>query len=59
MSERTHRYVMDPDRYVPLPKGWVDYVENPLDPERMRIIRCPIGAAPAWVQARHRGEDRR
>lgn len=41
---------------LPLPAGWVDYVEDPMTPQQ-RIVRCPIGAAPAWVQRKHANRD--
>lgn len=40
----------------PLSVGWVEYVENPLT-EQQRIVRCPLGAAPGWVQQKHANHD--
>lgn len=49
------RYSESPYR---LPPGWVTYIENPLTPEAT-VVRCPLSAAPAWVQAKHANEARK
>ncbi len=53
----TEKRYSDWDHARPLPTGWVEYVENPMDPEKARVVRCPLSVAPGWVQAKHAHQD--
>jgi hypothetical protein len=56
MTEHREYWPALNDHFLPLPVGWVEYVEKPFS-DQQRIVRCPIEAAPSWVRSKHALSD--